>query len=175
MSDSTDLPDRGAEITQVTNLARSSAELVKAELVRMHQSAAQEVSADEVELRLSAAAGITAEQVDTLQSALGIVEAGSVILKNSAAAGVRAEHAEVNGISGAVLADKAILGDTLAGVVAGNEVRAERINTVVLFGSHIEGEVHTVMDYRHALVTGLLGGLVGGLIFLLGRALIRRD
>jgi hypothetical protein len=67
------------------------------------------------------------------------------------------------------------LGNTYAGLVAGREVHGDRIETLVLFGNHIEGEVHAVMDARSALIAGLVGGLFGGLLFLLVRGLFRRD
>jgi hypothetical protein len=74
-----------------------------------------------------------------------------------------------------VVAGTANLGNTYAGVVAGREVRGERIETLVLFSGRVEGEVHAVLDSRSALLAGLLGGLFAGLLLLLGRMLLRRD
>jgi len=74
-----------------------------------------------------------------------------------------------------VLAGSANLGNTYAGVVAGREVRGERIETILLLGNRVEGEVHTVMDTRGALLAGLVSGLFAGLMLLLGRAMFRRD
>jgi hypothetical protein len=163
------------EASQVTNLSQARAESVQAELVRMHQSAAQTVSAGEVELQISAVAEVKADRVDARQSALALVSSGEVTLTNSAAVAVRAERVGVNGAAGAVVANTVNLGNAYAGLVAGREVRGERIESVVLLGNRVEGEVHTVVDTRGALLAGLVGGLFGGLILLLGRMLFRRD
>jgi hypothetical protein len=80
----------------------------------------------------------------------------------------------VSGGAGVVAADNVEFGGAYAGLVAGREVRGERIDSVVLLAGRVEGEVHTVMDTRGALIAGMLGGLVAGLILLLGRMTFRR-
>lgn len=61
-----------SEQPQVANLSQVNAEMVKAELVRMHQSAAQTIQSEDVELSQSAGANVTATNVTTRQSALDL-------------------------------------------------------------------------------------------------------
>lgn len=175
MPDSVSTFDSDPELPQVTNLSQSSADLIQAELVRMHQSSAQEIDTDEVELHLSAAAIVKAVTVTSHESAIALLNAKDVSLMNSGVAAIRAENVKVDGMAGVVAAGTANLGNTYAGVVAAREVRGERIETIFLFGNHVEGEVHTVLDSRKALFAGLIGGMVAGLILLVGRVLFRRD
>lgn len=175
MPDSVSTFDSDPNQPQVTNLSQSSADLIQAELVRMHQSAAQEIDSDEVELHFSAAAHVKAATVTSHESAIALLNAKDVSLTNSGVAAIRAENVKVDGMAGAVAAGTANLGNTYVGVVAAREVRAERIETLILLGNHVEGEVCTVLDSRSALLAGLVGGLFAGLLFLLGRALFHRD
>jgi hypothetical protein len=60
-------------------------------------------------------------------------------------------------------------------VTAAKEVRGERIESLVLLAGRVEGEIHTVVDTRGAVIAGLVGGLFAGLILLVGRIAFRRD
>ena len=162
------------EAPQVTNLTTSSVEVIEAEMVRMHQSAAQEITADEVALHQSAALDVTAAEVSTHESVLGLVNAKEVELNNSVAGAIRAETVNVVGQAGLVIADSVNLGNTYAGVVAGNQVSGERIETLFLFANHVEGDVQTVVDTRGALIAGMVGGLLTGIILLIGRLVFGR-
>ncbi|HNO31347.1 MAG TPA: hypothetical protein PKI78_06140, partial [Anaerolineales bacterium] len=61
-----------------------------------------------------------------------------------------------------------------AGLVAGREVRGERIESVILLSRNVQGNITTVMDTRMALIAGLVGGLFAGIMLLLGRMLFGR-
>jgi hypothetical protein len=61
------------------------------------------------------------------------------------------------------------------GVTAAREVRGERIESLVILAGRVEGEVHTLVDTRGAVIAGLVGGLFAGLIVLVGRIAFRRD
>lgn len=63
------------------------------------------------------------------------------------------------------------MGNAYAGVLAAQEVRGERIESLILLSRKVEGNVTTVMDTRGALIAGLVGGLFAGIMFLLGRML----
>jgi len=162
------------EIPQVTNLDTTSVEVVEAELVRMHQSAAQEITADEVALHQSAAFDVTAAEISAQESALGLVSAQDVELTNSAAGAIRAENVNVQGQAGFVMAESVNLGNTYAGVILGDQVRGEQIETLFLFSNHVEGDVQTVVDTRGALIAGIVGGLLTGIILLIGRLVFGR-
>jgi len=162
------------ESPQVTNLDMTSVEVIEAEMVRMHQSAAQEITADEVALHQAAALDVTAAEVSAHEAALVLVNAKEVELNNSAAGVVRAENVNVVGQAGVVLAESVNLGNTYAGLVAGGQVQGERIETLILLGNRIEGDVQTVVDTRSALIAGTVGGLLAGIVLLIGRLVFGR-
>jgi hypothetical protein len=56
-------------------------------------------------------------------------------------------------------------------VVAGTEIHATNIRTGILIGRQVNGNVETVLDTRTALMAGIIGGTVAGLILLAGRLL----
>jgi hypothetical protein len=162
------------ESPQVTNLDMTSVEVIEAEMVRMHQSAAQEITTDEIALHQSAALDVTAAEVSAHEAALGLVNARDVEMTNSAAAAIRAENVNLVGQAGVVLADSVNLGNTYAGLVAGGQVRGERIETLILLGNHVEGEIQTVVDTRGALIAGTVGGVLAGVVLLIGRLVFGR-
>jgi hypothetical protein len=162
------------ETPQVTNLDTTSVEVIEAELVRMHQSAAQEITADEVALHQAAALDVTAAEVSAHEAALGLVNAKEVAMTNSAAGAIRAENVNVAGQAGIVMAESVHLGNTYAGVVVGDQVRGEQIETLFLLSRHVEGDVQTVVDTRAALIAGTVGGLLAGIVLLIGRLVFGR-
>ena len=169
-------PNSSSENDQphVTNLAQVDIETVHAESVRMHQSSAEVINAEDVELSQSASLEVNAGSVSTRQSALGFVQADVVTVQDGAVAAARAEKMSVNGNAGLVVAGSVEFGNAYVGIVAGHEVRGERIESVILLARNVEGNVTTVMDTRGALVAGLVGGLFAGIMLLLGRALFGR-
>ncbi|MGD8405063.1 MAG: hypothetical protein PVJ21_15485 [Anaerolineales bacterium] len=162
------------ETPQVTNLEQSSVEVVEADMVRMYQSAAQEITADEVSMQQAAALDVTAAEVTAHEAALGLINARDVELNNSAAGAIRAETVNVVGGTGIVLGDSVNLGNTYAGLVAGGNIRSENIETLIFLGNHVEGDVQTVVDTRGALIAGMVGGLMAGIVLLIGRLVFGR-
>jgi hypothetical protein len=100
--------------------------------------------------------------------------ASQVDLTNSGVGILRAEHVNMNGMAGVVLSGSADLGNTYAGLVAGREIQGERIESLVVLAGRVDGEVHAVVDTRGALLAGMVGGLVTGILLLLGRLLFGR-
>ena len=80
----------------------------------------------------------------------------------------------MTGYAGAVVGGSVEMVNSFAGVVAGREVRGERIQSIFLLSPKVEGNVTTVVDTRGVVIAGLLSGLFTGLIFLLGQALFGR-
>jgi hypothetical protein len=160
---------------QVVNLNTTSVEVVDAELVRMHQSAAREITSDEVELHQSGAFDVTTVELNAHEAAIGFVTAGEVEMTNSAAGGIRAEHVNLTGQAGVIMAGSTNLGNTYAGLGAGRDVRGERIESLILLAGNVEGDVSTVIDTRGALLAGVAGGFIAGLVLLVGRFIFRRE
>lgn len=162
------------EDNQVINLDMTRVEAVEAQLVRLHQSAVQEITAEEVSMQFSGAFDVATAEVSAHESALGLVSARDVEMTNSAAAAIRADNVNVTGQAGVVVAETIHLGNTYAGMVAGQNVRGERIETLVLLSNRVEGDVQTIVDTRGALIAGMVGGLLAGIFMLVGRFVFGR-
>ncbi|MBN1453849.1 MAG: hypothetical protein JW963_22735 [Anaerolineales bacterium] len=170
----TDPEENVEEAPQVTNLEATRVEVIEAEMVRMHQSAAQEITADEVVLHQAVALDVTTVELSAHEAALGLVNARDVEMTNSAAGVIRAENVSMVGQAGVVLAESVNMGNTYAGLVAGGQVRGERIETLILLGNHVEGDIQTVVDTRSALIAGTVGGVLAGIVLLIGRLVFGR-
>ena len=169
-----DTPE-SADSPQVVNLAHADVQSVQAELVRMHQATAGSVAAEDVELSFSAAGGVNAQTLSARQSAIGGVNAEEAHIWNSVIGGVRGTVVNAQGMIAGVAGESITLEGARVGVAAAQEVRGARVDTVVLLAGRVEGEVHTVVDTRGAVIAGLVGGLFAGLILLVGRIAFRRE
>lgn len=161
--------------SQVTDISQAEVKSVHAESVRMHQADAELIDAATVQLEQSAAANVKAEKLHAHQSALVTVNAGEVLVEEGAVGYVQAEKVSVSGVTGVVVAGSAEVHHGMAGFVAGRDVHVQESRTAVLIARNITGDVTTLLDTRHALIAGLIGGLFAGLMLLLGRLLFRRD
>ncbi|RME91272.1 MAG: hypothetical protein D6770_00740 [Anaerolineae bacterium] len=170
-----DVPQAQDEAPQVVNLVTSRADNIHADLVRLHQSTARRIEAEEIDLHQSATAQAASGQITAHETAIGIAQAGEIHAGSSGIGAMRAEVATVSGNIGTVIAGTANLQDAYAGMVAGRNVQAKRIETLVLLSKQVEGEVHTVVNTRDALLAGTIGGLLAGLAMLLGCFLFRRE
>lgn len=173
-----DLMPESAESTgqpEVVNLAQVDADAVTAEMVRMHQSTAETIHSDDVEMNVAAAGMVDARMLSANRSIIGGVDAENVETVNSAIGGVRAALVNAQGYIGAVAGETVTVEGAKVGMTAAREVRGEKVESVVLLAGRVEGEVHTVVDTRGAVIAGLVGGLIAGLIFLVGRIAFRRD
>lgn len=163
-----------AELPQVVNLSNVSIENVEAELVRTNQTSIGQLNADEVELHISGVC--TAEVVDmhARDSLVGTVVCKQATLQDNIIGGVRGEALMFNGVTALALANSMSILDADAIIMAGNEINAENIRTGILIGRDVKGNVTTVVDGRTALLAGLAGGVVAGLILLAGKLLFGR-
>ncbi len=159
---------------QVTNISHSDVGAVNAELVRMHQSDAKTITAEEVEMQNSAVGSVKAVNITGHRVLMGAVNAEDVSLNESGVGFARAGKMSVSGYTGAVMAGSAEVHHGMAGFVAGREVHVNESRTGILFAHTVHGDVNTVLDTRGALIAGLTGGLFAGLMLLLGRVLFRR-
>lgn len=156
---------------QVTNLAQVDVETVNAQLVRMHQSSAGLVNSEDVDMTMSAVAQAKVTNLKLVDSGAALVSAEAATVQNSAVGVAQATELTLNGVSGAVVAGSVEFGNAYAGIVAGREVRGERIESMILLSPNVQGNVTTVMDTRGAVIAGLVGGLFAGIMLLLGRML----
>ena len=104
-----------------------------------------------------------------------MVNAESAEINNSFVGGVRGVNIGVQGIVGGVAGEAVSVQDAYIGVTAAKEVRGEKVESLILLAGRVEGEVHTVVDTRGAIIAGLVGGLFAGLIVLVGRIAFRRE
>jgi hypothetical protein len=175
MSDPTIAPVESTDQPEVVNLSRVEAGAVTAEMVRMHQSMAETIQSDDVEMTQSAAAVVNAQSLSAQVVALAQVSAEQVEISQSAVGVVRAGLVNAQGYVGAVAGETVTVEGARVGVTAAREVRGEKVESVLLLAGRVEGEVHTVVDTRGAVIAGLVGGLFAGLILLVGRIAFRRD
>ena len=160
---------------EVINLSQVDAGAVTAEMVRMHQSNAETIQSDDVEMSQSAAVVVNAQSLTARQVAMAQVAAEQVDISQGAVGALRADLVNAQGYIGVVAGETVTVEGAKVGVTAAREVRGEKVESVVLFAGRVEGEVHTVVDTRGAVIAGLVGGLIAGMIFLVGRIAFRRD
>ena len=163
-----------AELPQVVNLSNVSVENVEAELVRTDQTGIQQLNAEEVELHISAVGTAQATNLHSHYSALGVVTSQQATVQDSISGGIQAESLTFNGVTALALANSMSIQDVDAIVIAGTDVHADNIRTGILIGKQVHGNVTTVVDGRTALLAGLVGGAVAGLILLAGKLLFGR-
>lgn len=163
------------ELPQVANLSQVSAENVKAELVRTNQTAIRQLVAEEIELNISAVATAQTNDLSLNDSIGGIIMSEQASVEDSIVGGIRAQAVSVNGITGFAAGNSITLGEGVkAGIVAGAKVEAENIHTSVLLSPKVVGNVTTTVDGRTAILAGLAGGAVAGIVLLAGKLLFRR-
>lgn len=163
------------ELPQVTNLSQVSAENVKAELVRTNQTAIRRLEAEEIELNISAVGTAQTNDLSLNDSIAGIIMSEQASVEDSIVGGIRAQAVSVNGITGLVAGNSITLGDGVkTGVVAGAKVEAENIHTHFLLSPKVVGNVTTTVDEQTAIMAGLAGGAVAGVILLAGKLLFGR-
>ncbi|GAB4481437.1 MAG: hypothetical protein OHK0031_03310 [Anaerolineales bacterium] len=156
---------------QVINLHQTSVESLRAEMVRATQSDLANVTAAEVEMNTASALSLQAEKVQAQRSLFGLVNANSVEMNDSALALARCGHLHLQGKALALYGESVQAGDVSAGLLAGRNVQAVSIRAGLVLGGEIHGPVETLMDARQAALTGVIGGVVVGLILLAGRLL----
>lgn len=163
-----------AELPQVVNLSNVSVERVEAELVRGSQTAIQQLQAEEAELNLALVATAQAKNLRARESLVFELSATEAHLEDCLIGVAQAENLTLSGQGGVILANSLTGQDIQAVALAGNNVRAANIRTGVLFGRDIQGNVITLVSGRTALLAGLAGGAVAGLILLAGKLLFGR-
>jgi hypothetical protein len=175
MPDPTIAPAEPTDQPEVVNLTHTDVGAVTAEMVRMHQSNAETITSEDVEMNIAAAGGVNTQTLSARQSLIGGVNAESAEITSSFVGGVRGTNVGVQGIVGAVTGEAVSVQNAYIGLAAAREVRGEKIESLIMLAGRVEGEVHTVVDTRGAVIAGLVGGLFAGLILLVGRIAFRRD
>ena len=174
MSEENIIPEELIE-SEVVNLTETGAETIQAEQVRMQQSGANNIFADEIEMSQSGAAGIKAHTISMQESGAVALKAEDVTMSQSGAVVLQADDVRLQGNVAVVVANHVELEDSAVLAVASQSLRAERIETILLLAGNVEGEVHTVVDTRDAILIGLLGGMISGVFLLMGKFLFRRN
>lgn len=175
MPDAQPAPAESIDQPEVVNLAHVDAGTVTAEMVRMHQSSAETIHSDDVETNIAAVGAVNTQTLSARQSLIGGVNAESAEIEDSFVGGVRGVNVGVQGFVGGVAGENVSVGNAYVGVTAAREVRGEKVESLILLAGRVEGEVHTIVDTRGAIIAGLVGGLFAGLILLVGRIAFRRE
>ncbi len=134
--------------------------LIEADTVNMHQAGANEIRATQVDMHLSGAATIDGGVVHLDQAGAVVVRGANVMLVESSA--------------GIAIGDEVQLDGGRAALVAGGTVNVKGASTGLLLARQVHGEVSTILDARGALLAGIGGGLMIGLVLLLGGLFLGR-
>jgi hypothetical protein len=159
------------ELPQVVNLSQVDAGNVRAEFVRASQTSIEKLEAEEADLNVGIIGVATTGKLNSRRAIIGAVFAKQAELHEAAVAGVRGESISLNGNAGLMVARSLEAPEVNGIVVAGTEIHATNIRTGILIGRQVNGNVETVLDTRTALMAGIIGGTVAGLILLAGRLL----
>ncbi|PWH15855.1 MAG: hypothetical protein DDG60_05155 [Anaerolineae bacterium] len=100
---------------------------------------------------------------------IGAVQAEHADLNSALVGGVRSQSVAVNGKTALMLANTIHAPQTNAILVAGAHIEAENVRAGLLIGRHVNGNVHTLLDTRGAILVGAITGLLAGLILLAGK------
>lgn len=169
------LPEENSTLPQVANLTGVQVDKVAADMARVHRSAVGSIEAQEVELYQSAAGQINADYVSTHNALLGEVHSGAATINGSAVVMLQAQDAALNGPAGIVSTQNAVLSDGASmGIMLATSVKAEKVRTVLLIASEVEGPVETVLDTRRVVLASLLAGAAAGAVVLLGQLFFGR-
>lgn len=145
------------ESPQVINLSQSRLDHVQAELVRARLSGILEIAAEEAEFHGSMAMAVNTGSLVARDSVLGLVDA---------------EKADINdSVMFVAAADLMKTDNSVAGVLVSNELKADNIRAGLVISRTVNGNVETLLDTRQALLAGVLGGAVAGMLLLFGRYL----
>ncbi len=158
----------------VVEMMEDGTETIQAEKINMNQSGANSIFADEIKMSQSGAVGLKAHTVSMRESGAFALSADEVKITDGGVFLLQAENAQVQGSAGVVLANNVELQEVAVLAVASQNLRAERIRTKILLAGNVEGEVHTVVDTREAILIGIVGGIVSGIMLLMGRFLFGR-
>ncbi|MCS6994385.1 MAG: hypothetical protein NZP74_11200 [Anaerolineales bacterium] len=159
------------EVPQVVNLSNVTVGEVKAELVRATQSVIHKLEAEEADAGQVIIGAAASGQFNGRRAIIGAVQSQQADLRYVHVGGVRAGTVSLNGKTALVLADSVSAPQTNALLVAGANIQAETVRAGILIGRQVNGSVQTLFDARSALLAGLAGGVVAGLILLAARRL----
>lgn len=175
MARKTQPSEEEASLPQVINLTHAQAQQVEAELIRVHQSLVNRVDGGEVDLQQSAALQISAQNISAQTTSIASAWAESFAMQESAAAVVRATQADLDGHVGLILARSVRMGaGSRSCLLVANQVKTEHLRTNILLARQVEGPIETAMDTRQVLLASLVAGVAAGTVLLLGQILFRR-
>jgi hypothetical protein len=159
------------ELPQVVNLSQVNVDEVHAELVRASHAAIRRLEAEEADVNGIIIGSAVTGKLNGRQVAIGALNAKHVELREAFIGGVRGESISVSGNTAMMAATTIESPEVRAVIVAGAEINAANIRTGLLVGRKINGNVHTLLDTRTAILAGVFGGLVTGLVMLAGKLL----
>lgn len=159
------------EVPQVVNLSNVTAETVRAELVRVNQSVIRKLEAEEADGSNAVIGAVSAGHFSGRRAVIGAVQSPQAEVHEAYVGGVRGGTVSLSGKAGVLVASSIHAPKVNAFLAAGAHVQAETIRAGVLLGRNVSGNVQTLLDARGALLAGVTGGMVAGLILLAGRLL----
>ncbi len=161
------------EVPQVVNLSNVNVDTVRAELVRASHAAIRKLEAEEADVNGIIIGVATTGKFIGRRAAIGAINAKQADLREAFVGGVRGESLSISGKTAMIVANTIHAPEAKAAIVAGAQINAENIRTGLLIGRNINGNVQTLVDARAALLAGVFGGVIAGLVMLAGKLLFR--
>ena len=163
-----------SEIPQIVNLSQVNVDTVHADLVRASRTTVRQLEAEEAELQTCAAGVVNVGNLRAQDTIMGSVVSGQATVVDSIVAGVNTDTIDFEGVSVLVVASNLGAEEIKSLVLIADHVQAGSINTGILLSREVHGNVNTTLDGQTALMVGLVGGAVAGLILLTGKMLFGR-
>lgn len=160
----TEPADQNDVNANVVNVSNASVAKIQSQLVSLDQSNVDEITADDVKMKNSAARNIYAQQATIEESAVAIAQVGTLNATETMIVGASTQEAVVNGTIGALISQAATLNDSRSALVISRTIHGSRIQTGVLLAGRVEAPVETMIDTRQAAIFGVAAGVAVGLV-----------
>ena len=162
-------------VDEAVRLTESKANTINADQVTMAESMASEINAREVDMAQSLAMRIQSDTVELNNSGVGLLQANTVAATNAQVMVAQINQLNAENVSlGVVSAGTAEIVNGHTGVLMTRELHGEAIRSTVLLAGKVDGNVETVLDTPRAMLVGLTAGIAIGLVFLVSNVLLRR-
>lgn len=148
---------------------------IQADIVSLKQATVENVSAADVTVNDSLVRQVNSQQVTVNDSLVALVQANQFAAAESFVGAANAGSAALNGVAGAVTAEKADVINSRVGVLVAREIHGQYLQSTVLIAGKVNGSVNTLIDTRTAALFGIIMGVSMGIVMSLWRFFFRNN
>lgn len=158
-------PEMKESVTgEIISLVQTHVGSAQGDSVRLNQCSVTDLQAETAEIHESALRHTAAQEMTLVDSMVLIAQAGQANISESLVGGVKAQDVVVNGNTVVAAGQNVHLQQSKAGIVAGNQVTGEKIETVLLLAQTVNGPVETKIGPRGLALMGVAAGITTGLV-----------